>query len=174
MEPASKTQVGLAEHMNLSHPQITQLLKGKRQLKVSEIPVIAEYLDIPPPSRLFPLLGDVGAGGQIAQTEWPGGEPDMVDGPDDAPIGTVAVNIAGDSLGHGFDGWRAFYSSRNDPFNEEWLGKLCVVGTADGRTLIKWVRRGTHGYNLISGTGAVEENVTLMWAAKVIDIRPRF
>lgn len=168
-----KTQTGLADHMGIAHPQISSLLKGNRQVKVSEIPRMAEYLELPPPARRFPLIGDVGAGGQIIETEWPGGEPEMVDGPEDAPIGTVATDIKGDSLGHGFDGWRAFYANRKDPFHEEWLGHLCVVGTADGRVLIKWVRRGSHGFNLISGTGSVEENVTLMWAAKVIDIRPR-
>ena len=34
--------------------------------------------------------------------------------------------------------------------------------------------RGAMGFNLISGTGAIDENVELRWAAKVIDIKPRF
>lgn len=168
-----KTQTGLAEHLGIAHPQISHLLAGNRQLKVSEIPAMAEYLEMPPPARQYPLLGDVGAGGQIVEADWPG-DPDLVDGPEDAPSNTVAVNIKGDSLGHGFDGWRAFYANRRDPFDDTWIGHLCVVGTADGRVLIKWVRRGTHGFNLISGTGSVEENVSLMWAAKVIDIKPKF
>lgn len=172
LKTGSKTQLGLAEHLGIAHPQITSLLKGTRQLKVSEIPKIAEYLDLPPPARRFPLVGTVGAGGEIVATEWPG-DPEMVEGPEDAPIGTVAVDINGESLGHGFNGWRAFYRDRHEPFHDDWIGQLCVVGTADDRVLIKWVRQGTHGFNLISGTGAVEENVTLMWAAKVIDLKPR-
>lgn len=174
LKQKGKTQTGLADHMGIAHPQISSLLKGTRQVKVSEIPKMAEYLELPPPTRQFPVLGDVGAGGAVVETEWPGGEPEMVDGPNDAPMGTVVVNITGDSLGPNFEGWRAFYANRHDPFNEDWLGHLCVVGTADDRVLIKWVRRGSHGFNLISGTGHIEENVTLMWAAKVIDIKPRF
>lgn len=173
LQKQGKTQSGLAEHLGIAHPQISSLLKGNRQIKVSEIPAMAEYLEMPPPARMFPILGDVGAGGVVSTTDWPGGEPEMVEGPEDAPVGTVVVNINGDSLGHGFDGWRAFYADRRDPFNDDWIGALCVVGTADGRVLIKWVRKGVEGFNLISGTGAVEENVSLMWAAKVIDIKPR-
>ena len=36
--------------MGLAHPQITQLLKGRRRLKVSEVPQIAEYLETVPPA----------------------------------------------------------------------------------------------------------------------------
>jgi len=45
-----KTQIGLAHHLGIAHPQITQLLKGRRNLKVHEIPKIAEYLDRPLPN----------------------------------------------------------------------------------------------------------------------------
>jgi hypothetical protein len=95
----------------------------------------------------------------------------MVEGPEDSPFGSVAVDIRGDSLGPGFNGWRAFYADRREPFEESWLGRLCVVGTADDRVLIKWVRRGQLGFNLISGTGDIEEDVTLMWAAPVEDLK---
>lgn len=44
-----KTQSGLAKHLGIAHPQITQLLQGKRSLKVSEPPKIAEYLELPDP-----------------------------------------------------------------------------------------------------------------------------
>lgn len=168
-----KNQIGLARHLNIAHPQITKLMQGDRLLKVNEIPRIADYLGVPPPARRFPLIGYVGAGGAVsAQPIYD--DTEMVAGPEDAPFGTVAVNIRGDSLGSGFDGWRAFYADRREPFDESWIGELCVVGTADDRVLIKWVRRGALGFNLISGTGAIEENVQLTWAAPVIDLkRPR-
>lgn len=166
-----KTQSGLATALGIAHPQITSLLKGTRQIKVSEIPKISAYLETPPPARKFPLVGHVGAGGAVS-SQIVTDDTELVDGPDDAPLGTVAVEIRGDSLGPGFEGWRAFYADRREPFEETWLGRLCVVGTADDRVLIKWVRAGQTGYNLISGTGAIEENVTLMWAAPVEDLRP--
>lgn len=172
LKAEGKNQSGLAKHMGIAHVQISHLLAGKRSLKVSEIPVIAEYLGVPPPARQYPLVGDVGAGGAVSMIEWPGGEPEMVNGPDDLPFGTVAVTVSGGSLGHGFDGWRAFYSDRREPFHDEWFKQLCVVGTTDGRTLVKWVRRGANGFSLHSGTGEVEENVDITWAAKVSDLRP--
>lgn len=172
LQGQGKNQSGLAEHMGIAHVQISRLLSGQRAVKVSEIPVIAEYLGVPPPARQYPIVGDVGAGGAVSMLEWPGGEPEMVDGPDDLPFGSVAVTISGGSLGHGFDGWRAFYSDRREPFHQEWFKQLCVVGTADGRCLVKWVRKGASGYSLHSGTGEVEDGVDITWAAKVSDLRP--
>lgn len=171
LKKPGKTQKGLATHLGIAHPQITSLLKGTRGLKVDEVPRIADYLEEPPPARRFPLVGHVGAGGAVS-SEIPEDDAEMVEGPEDAPLGTVAVDIRGDSLGPGFEGWRAFYANRHEPFIEDWIGELCVVGTADGRVLIKWVRRGQYGFNLQSGSGAIEENVTLMWAAKVEGLRP--
>ncbi|WJR66987.1 helix-turn-helix domain-containing protein [Neorhizobium sp. CSC1952] len=49
LKQPGKTQVGLAAHLGIAHPQITQLLKGKRKLKVNEIPKIAAYLGVDPP-----------------------------------------------------------------------------------------------------------------------------
>lgn len=47
---AGKTQTGLAERLGIAHPQITMLKTGRRDLKVREIPVIAEYLGKAPPA----------------------------------------------------------------------------------------------------------------------------
>lgn len=44
LKQPGKTQSGLAKHLGIAHPQITQLLKGNRKLKVHEIPLIADYL----------------------------------------------------------------------------------------------------------------------------------
>jgi SOS-response transcriptional repressor LexA len=49
LKQTGKTQKALASHLNLAHPQITQLLKGKRRLKVDEVPRIADFLGIDPP-----------------------------------------------------------------------------------------------------------------------------
>lgn len=47
---AGKTQSGLAEALGVAHPQVTQLVKGKRDLKVREVPVVAKYLNVAPPA----------------------------------------------------------------------------------------------------------------------------
>ena len=45
-----KTQSGLAAALGIAHPQINQLKKGERDLKVREVPIIAAYLEAEPPS----------------------------------------------------------------------------------------------------------------------------
>lgn len=72
LRQTGKTQVGLARHLGLTHPQITRLLKGVRRLKVDELPRIADYLgvclpgegDTSPPGHAsgIPVLGEVAAG----------------------------------------------------------------------------------------------------------------
>lgn len=124
-------------------------------------------------SSTVPVVGIVGAGGDVAYDTALEGDTEPVTRPPGAPDETVAVEIRGDSLGPGFDRWYALYAQRHDPVTRDLVGHLCVVGTEDGRTLIKWVRLGRKGYNLQSGNGAIEENVRLAWGAKVIDLRPR-
>lgn len=119
------------------------------------------------------VVGIVGAGGEVAYDTAIDGERDTVPRPSGAPPDAVAVEIRGDSLGPGFDRWYAIYARREDPITAALINQLCVVGTADGRTLIKWVRLGREGYNLQSGTGAIEENVNLAWGARVLTIQAR-
>jgi len=166
-----KTQTGLAERLGVAHPQITSLLKGTRKLSVHEVPKIAEYLESPPPARRIPIVGKVGAGGNISYSE-PSGPGDYTDEPWDASPQSVAVEISGESLG-AFDGWIAVYARRYEPFHEDLYNQLCVVGTADGRTLIKWIRRSSHGVALASGNGTIEDGVLLEWAAPVTTLKPK-
>ncbi|GGC60406.1 LexA family transcriptional regulator [Chelatococcus reniformis] len=49
LDKEGKTRSGLAAHMNWQPSAVTALLKGARQLKASEIPYIAEYLEVPSP-----------------------------------------------------------------------------------------------------------------------------
>ena len=126
-----------------------------------------------PQSVEVEVVGVAGAGGDVAYDTPIDGERDTIPRPYGAPDDTVAVEIRGHSLGPGFDGWYALYADRREPFGPDLLNQLCIVGTEDGRTLVKWVRRGRKGFNLISGNGAIEEDVKLVWAAKVIDLRPK-
>jgi hypothetical protein len=126
-----------------------------------------------PQGDTVPIVGIVGAGGEVAYDQALGGEQETVPRPAGAPPETVAAEIRGDSLGPQFNGWYALYARREDPVTDALIGNLCVVGTTDGRTLVKWLRQGRRGFNLISGTGAIEENVKLAWGAKVIDLKQR-
>lgn len=66
LKQSGKTQVGLAQHLGIAHPQITQLLNGKRRLNVDEVPKIAEYLGVDPPA-FPPVSNAAGSRGQAAE-----------------------------------------------------------------------------------------------------------
>jgi transcriptional regulator with XRE-family HTH domain len=53
LKQSGKTQSGLAAHLGVAHPQISMLMQGKRDLKLQDIPRIAEYLGTEPPTIPF-------------------------------------------------------------------------------------------------------------------------
>lgn len=115
------------------------------------------------------VVGKAGAGGEALFEPIEDG--DTVTIPDLSEE-AVAVKIDGDSLGR-FNGWYAVYEDRHEPVTPQLLGELCIVGTADKRTLIKWLEGRPGGpYRLVSGSGASEEDVDVGWAARVITLVP--
>jgi len=124
-----------------------------------------------------PLVGYVGAGAEVLLVE--GGETselERVEAPPDAD-GTdiVAVRVKGDSMLPAIqDGWILYYQRSADGVPDDSLGKMCVVCTSDGRMFVKFLRRGyvPHRYNLLNATGSFREDVELLWASRVIWIRP--
>lgn len=106
-----KTQVGIANALGIAHPQITQMLKGKRRIKVDEISKIAAYLELPTPSMAEPVeLERVpfdennGNGYHDAwKPSMPGGLPqlDARAGAGDGALGTIVnIETAGGTSGH--------------------------------------------------------------------------
>ncbi len=159
--------------MGLSRGQFIKLERGERKLTERTIAQAARGFNVSPSeviqASIVPVVGYAGAGGQAFFEAIP--EDESIEA--DAPDGAVAVRIRGTSLGAGFNGWYALYTDRRTPFTDDLFTKLCIVGTEDGRTLVKWVHRGPGpGVNLHSGVGEVEENVILAWAARVIDLKP--
>jgi len=103
LKQPGKTQIGLARHLNLAHPQITQLLKGKRGLKVGEVPRIAAYLGVEPPVEnepvvlRVPLLSTVSAGAMSRDEVQDEKIGDVV--MSDLPPGDwIALKVDGDSM----------------------------------------------------------------------------
>lgn len=176
-----KSRSGLAAAMGRSPSAVTALLKGERKLKADEIGVVARYLEVDAPtpqrSRFVPIIGLAGAraNGSIVFSENEGSF-------GDAPVppggneNTRALEVRGESMrGVAEDGWLVYYDDRRDPPDASMLGELCVVGLADGRTLIKYVYPGSEPglFNLESTTEATIRNVVVEWAAVVTAIIPR-
>jgi len=93
-------------------------------------------------TKLVPLVGYVGAGALAHIFAEGQGNLDMVEAPDGSTPETVAVEIRGESLGSFFDQWLVFYDDVRAPLTPYMIGKLCVLGLADGRILIKKLRKG--------------------------------
>lgn len=129
----------------------------------------------PPRKRMVPLVGHVGAGALAHIYAGDQGELDRVEAPDGSNDNTVAVEIRGESLGSFFNQWLVFYDDRREPVTHSMIGKLCVVGLADGRTLIKKLRAGQlpGHWTLESQFEPPIYDAVVEWAAVVKSMVPR-
>ncbi|MFL5063434.1 MAG: phage repressor protein [Xanthobacteraceae bacterium] len=123
--------------------------------------------------RTVPVVGYVGAGAAIYHHDAQGPfehEP----APDGSTESTVAVIIKGDSLGSLFEDWLVFYDDVRAPVTSDLIGKLCVVGLADGRVFVKRLTRSKGGlFHLIGQFGDPILDVEVEWAARVKHMVPR-
>ena len=130
---------------------------------------------LPGSAAEVPLVGYVGAGAAAHFYAESQGVLDMVPAPDGATKDTVAVEIRGESLGALFQHWLVYYDEVRSPVTHDMIGRLCVVGLADDRILVKQVKRSkTPGlYHLLSNSEPPIFDVELLWAAKVKQMVPR-
>jgi hypothetical protein len=174
-----KTRSGLARALGKQPSAVTDLLQGKRQLKASQIPIVASYLEIAAP----PVLGVTRIVGQAGAT--PDGAVSFASGQGDfgeamMPPGstkdTVAVEIVGDSMrGVASNGWLVYYDEVREPPTSDLIGELCVVGLPDERVLIKYLHngRGPGLFDLESVTAPIMRDVEVLWAAGVTALIPQ-
>jgi hypothetical protein len=122
-----------------------------------------------------PLAGFVGAGATMTLYTEAQGPFDEIAAPEGSTEKTVAVEIRGESLGSFFDRWLVFYDDVRDPPTRDLLGRLCVVGLADGRILIKKLERGSEKglFTLVSQFESPLFDQPVEWAAKVKNMVPR-
>jgi transcriptional regulator with XRE-family HTH domain len=186
LDETGKTRSGLARALGRSPSAVTDLLNGRRRLRADEIAIAATYLGVEPPRLIgggrappiratVPLVGHVGAGA-IAHFYADGQGPfDEVGAPDAASAKTVAVQIRGHSLGALFDNWLVFYDDVREPPGDDLVGRMCVCGLADGRVLIKALKRSHIAglWTLLSNAEPPIYDVALDWAALVREMRPR-
>jgi hypothetical protein len=188
LEQPGKSQTGLAKALGRSPSAVTNLLKGKRDLKQREVATIARYLGTAPPDQPTPfddvtfntgevtrVVGYVGAGAAAHYYAVAQGDLDEVPAPPGATENTVAVEVRGESLGPLFDRWLIYYDDVRRPVTADLIGKLCVVGLADDRILVKKIRRGRNGlFDLVSNTDDdVIRDAVIEWAARVKIMVPR-
>lgn len=173
-----KNRVGLAAALGRQPSMVTELLNGNRELKASEIPKIAQYLGVAPPSiegaaRIVGFAGHDADGAVLFVGRDDEGEARM---PAGGTKDTVAVQVAGNAMrGVAQDGWLLYYEDLRKPPGDDMLGELCVVGLADERVLVKYLHRGSGPrlFDLESATAPTQRDVAVLWAALVTAIIPR-
>jgi SOS-response transcriptional repressor LexA len=123
----------------------------------------------------IPLVGYVGAGGQVVydEAQGPFGTAEMP--PVKTPPQTVALKVRGDSMSPQLENdWTVYYDTRADKPSESLTNKLCVIGLTDGRVLVKTLfpghAKGT--WDLHSKNAAPLFDQPVLWAARVTFIAP--
>ena len=122
------------------------------------------------------VVGYVGAGGEQSYYRYSQDQFEYVDPPPGATDQTVAVEIKGGSLGDAFKSWLVFYRDIRSPVTSDLFNRLCVIGLADDRILVKIIRSNGDGSFALESNANVEPpipNAEIEWAAKVTDMRPR-
>jgi phage repressor protein C with HTH and peptisase S24 domain len=112
------------------------------------------------------IMGQIGAGADVIAPDHELGEETEAPTP---PQNAVAVVVRGNSMfPRYFQGEKLFYVP--EPHNaDDLIGRECVVKLADGRILVKILRRGTRKrrYNLESWNAPLMEDQEIEWVAPV-------
>jgi SOS-response transcriptional repressor LexA len=184
IDASGKSQAEIARllsaalHRSLDRAAVNKVYKGTRKLAADEMVELARITGVEIPEtgaqRLVPLVGYVSAGA-LSYFHNPDGPIDWVPAMDGATPDTVAAEIRGDSLGSLFDQWLVYYDEVRRPVTPDLIGKLCVVGLPDDRTMVKKIQRSkTPGlFHLLSNTEAPIMDVEIVWAARVKNMVPR-
>lgn len=177
IEVSGLTQDQIAKELGLNRqPAISEILKGKRQLKANEMVILSRLSGMPMPDRQtkIPVLGYVGAGAEVYPID--DGDPLYeVTISSALPKDTVGAIVRGDSMFPIFEDGDLVAYSGVEMLPEDALGKTCMVELMDGRVLIKTVRRGAApGLYTLTSTNAPDiEDVEIAWARKLVMRMPR-
>ena len=160
---------------------INKMVRGVKSIDGDELLAISELTGHPIPTSTgdgeftVPVVGKVGAGSEMVLYDTGHDTAQRVTAPDGASKTSVAAEISGTSLGPIFDGWYVFYDDVHSPITSGMIGRLCVVGLADGRVLVKRVSAGQlpDRYNLSANTEPPIYDAEIVWAAVVSHIAYR-
>ena len=174
------TQGEAAAALGTTRNQYVKLEGGSRRLSDKWIKLASEAYGVDPGhvvtdrSGTVPVAGYVGAGTEMHFYSESQGPFDEAPAPEDATTHTVAAEIRGQSLGPLFDGWRVYFDDRREAVTDDLIGRLCVVGMADGRVLVKQVLRGkAEGrFELHGQFGEPVLDAEVVWAARVSSMMP--
>lgn len=187
LDELKKSQHWLAQQSGIKQPSINAIINpkdGKQEAGTAYLVPIARALGVlpdwlwdetgpkfAPAVREAVLVGNVGAGNMVVRFD----EGVVLQGGIEPPAGYERANVArieGSSMYPLEPGWLIFYGDEHRGVLESDLNKLCVLGLDDGTTLIKKLRRQGKRFRLESWNAEPIEDAKVVWASRVIDIRP--
>ncbi len=186
-QEAGLTLESLADDVLISVSQLSRAERGERWLRTDEVMRIADRLGVAPGdllgfgsadfrSNVFPVLGFCGLGESVEM---------ISDGPPDGlsqielPFGFSVPNCAAlICRGHSMaprirDGDVVIYH-RDGHTAETLVGREAIVGTSDGRVLLKIIEQGNKPYlwNLVSHNFPTLQSISVEWTGEIIAIIP--
>lgn len=180
---AGMTREELAAKLDTTATTIYRKERGDRQLRLEELEDYARALgctvqSLVSETKKVPVVGYVGAGAKIYPIDDNaiGNGLEMVDSPTGiANPDICALYVRGESQEPQLeDGWILFYHKRSDGVPGDCIGRLCIVALPNGELMVKKIRQGSKPgiYHLISKNADPILDTELLWASRVIDIRP--
>ena len=133
----------------------------------------AEIFDEAPPMDV-PLVGRVQGGGAVMRAEAAAGEAELVTRPPEHAGPLAAVRVEGNSMLPVYEpGDLLYFAPGGGAPIEGLVGKVCVCQAADGRLLVKRIRRGSRpgAWDLDSHNAATLADVGLEWASPVLWVK---
>ena len=174
------TQQEMADALDITTVQISRFESGARRTNTEFLENAAKFLGVAVSDlfvkRQINVVGYIGAGAEFYAIDdhAKGAGIDTIDSPPGCPPNAVAVQVRGESMMPVyFDGDILIYSDRRNDI-DTFINTRCVVGLADGRVLVKIVRRGQEGlYTLSSFNSGLIEDVAIDWCAKIEWVQPK-
>lgn len=172
-----------AELTGVSNGQLSRIERGESGFTSDSLRAIANGYRCRPsellehsPAPPVRLVGYVGAGHEVVPfDDVPEGEGhELVERPPGETREVVAVRVVGDSMWPAYaDGDVLYYADPNGLCESAVLHKACACRTAEGRTLIKLVERGSEKglWTLASYNGPPIRDVALEWASPILWVR---
>lgn len=174
----------LSTAAGLSESAVRDLLKRTDNPGVGTLRKVAEALEMPADALTgagleVPVLGKVGAGGQVmfaAGADEEDGEFDMVPRPPLVAGRLMALQVEGSSMLPKYESGDIIYVRRDhEGVLPGYIGKYCAVRTVDGGTWLKILAAGSEAglYTLRSLNAEDMVNVEVVWASPVLFVMPK-
>lgn len=172
----------LSTAAGLSESAVRDLLTRTDNPGIGTLRRIAEALEMPVDALTgvgltVPLLGCIGAGGEVLFSEEVG-ENDLpvVPRPPLVAGRLMALEVVGSSMLPKYEAGDVIYVRRDhDGILEEYMNRYCAVRTGEGGTFLKILAPGTveNRYTLRSLNAEDMTDVEVVWASPVLFVMPR-